>query len=505
MKKAIAYLRVSTEEQADKGFSIQAQREECIKKALELGCNIENIMIFSDEGVSGAVLERPQLMASLELMKKGGINYFITMDTSRLSRNVSQHLILIDEIKRCGTELIFLRNSFKDNPEGRFQITIMAAVDEYERARLRLRTEMGKRAKAKQHLLTHNPGIYGYNFDIKTDCLYINEEQANIVKLMYHWFIEEDMGPSEICSILNEMGIQSPRGKLWSRVTVRRMLANESYTGILYIRRFDTREYHLNKYKKRSEKVKVVERPRNEWIDIKIPQIIEKGIWQKAQEKLNEYKRTTRRSSIKEEYMLSSIMRCAECGSYLNGKLVRSRDKDYRYYICPARNKKAENKNCSLKTINSEKIEERIWAVIKGRILNKATNNMNLKKIIEKVKKNIGKKTELLSYEIENANKEASRIITLFQKGYINEEEMKNRLDKLNDKITLLRNRGENIGYELDSRRKKLYKMINEKNIYNIIESILKEMDNTGKNHIIKISVKEIVVSSNSITIKSRF
>jgi site-specific DNA recombinase len=170
----------------------------------------DEVFIFSDEGVSGAILERPQLMASLELLKKGGINYYITMDTSRLSRNVSHQLMLVDEIKRRGAELVFLRNSYQDNPEGRFQITIMAAVDEYERARLKLRTEMGKRAKAKQHLLTHNPGIYGYNFDIKTDCLYINEEQAKIVNQMYSWLIDGDMGPSEISDRLNEIGVPSP-------------------------------------------------------------------------------------------------------------------------------------------------------------------------------------------------------------------------------------------------------------------------------------------------------
>ena len=459
MKKAIAYLRVSTDEQADRGFSIQAQREECTKKALELGCNNESIYIFSDEGVSGAVLERPQLMASLEVMKKGGIDYFITMDTSRLSRNVSQHLILIDEIKRCGTELIFLRNSFKDNPEGRFQITIMAAVDEYERARLRLRTEMGKRAKAKQHLLTHNPGIYGYDFDIKTDCLYINEKKANIVKLMYDWFIEEDMGPSDICKMFNEMGIQSPRGKLWNRVTVRRILSNESYTGIMHIRRFDTREYHLNKYKKSSEKVKVVERPRNEWIDIQIPQIIKKEVWQKAQKKLDECKRISRRSNLKKEYILSSIIKCEECGSYLNGKTVRGKDKDYMYYICPTRNKRIGNKSCSLKNINSEKIETRVWEIIERRILHEAISSVDLRVIIEKTKGSIEKKAEILSNEIENSNKEASRIITLFQKGYINEEEMKNRLDKLNNKIALLRSQEKNTGSKLDSICEKLNKI----------------------------------------------
>lgn len=164
---ALVYLRVSTEEQAEKGYSIQVQRTEGVNKAVELGCSKENIYVFSDEGVSGAFLERPQLMAALDMIKKRekDIKYFICYDSSRLSRNAAHQLIIVDEIKKSGTQLIFLKNNYQDNAEGRFQLTVMAAVDEYERARLKLRTEMGKRAKANQHMLTHHPGIYGYYFD----------------------------------------------------------------------------------------------------------------------------------------------------------------------------------------------------------------------------------------------------------------------------------------------------------------------------------------------------
>ena len=172
---ALVYLRVSTEDQAEKGYSIQAQRTEGINKAIELGCSPENIHVFADEGVSGAILERPQLMAALDMIRKrdNNIRYFICYDSSRLSRNASHQLIIVDEIKKREVQLIFLKNSYQDNAEGRFQLTVMAAVDEYERARLKLRTEMGKRAKASQHKLTHNPGLYGYDFDPKTDTLSI--------------------------------------------------------------------------------------------------------------------------------------------------------------------------------------------------------------------------------------------------------------------------------------------------------------------------------------------
>ncbi len=100
---ALVYLRVSTEEQAEKGYSMQVQRTEGMNKAVELGCSPENIYIFSDEGVSGAVLERPQLMAALDMTRRreNNIRYFICYDSSRLSRNAAHQLIIVDEIKKA--------------------------------------------------------------------------------------------------------------------------------------------------------------------------------------------------------------------------------------------------------------------------------------------------------------------------------------------------------------------------------------------------------------------
>lgn len=155
MTAALIYLRVSTEEQAERGYSIAAQREECRAKAQELGAT--EITEFVDEGVSGSILERPALVAALEKLKAGGIRWFICLDTSRLSRSVAHQLLLIDEIKKAGAELIFVNSKFTDTPEDRFHLTVLSAVDEYERARTRLRSLIGKRAKAKAGKLTHSP------------------------------------------------------------------------------------------------------------------------------------------------------------------------------------------------------------------------------------------------------------------------------------------------------------------------------------------------------------
>jgi site-specific DNA recombinase len=343
-----------------------------MEKAKELNC--DEVKEFCDEGVSGSILERPMLLDALESIKKNPIDYFICYDPSRLSRNVSHQLILIDNIKKYKTKLIFVRSSFEDTAEGRFQITIMAAVDEYERARLKIRTELGKRAKACQKLLTHNPNIYGYIFDKETDRLKVNEEQAKVVEMMYEWLLKENIGPAKIADRLNEMKILSMRGKQWSRVSTCRVLKNYSYTGTLYIRRYDARDYKLNKFKKKEEKVRVIEKPRDQWIGIEIPKIIDKSTWEKAKLIIDKSKRIYK-GGKETVFLLSGLLKCGRCGGTLSGKTVsKSKIVKNRYYCCT--NKYNYNvaaaERCKSILFNAEELEDLIWNKVFPTLLNKA-------------------------------------------------------------------------------------------------------------------------------------
>lgn len=503
---ALVYLRVSTEEQAEKGYSIQAQRTEGVNKAVELGCSPEDIHVFGDEGVSGAVLERPQLMAALDMLKRerNNIDFFICYDSSRLSRNAAHQLIIVDEIKKNGTELIFIKNSYKDNAEGRFQLTVMAAVDEYERARLKLRMEMGKRAKASQHKLTHNPGLYGYNFDPVTDTLSINEEHAENLRLIFRLLTYEHMGPAEIAEKLNGLDVPSPRMKQWSRVTIRRILSNPSYLGILYIRRYDTRDYHLNKYKKKCEKIKVKERPQEEWIPVQIPQIVDEDTWERAQSILKKSKILSRKRD-KADYLLTPLIRCGICGSAMNGKSIVKDNSRYRYYICSGKYKEIKENRCEAILLKAEDIEKVIWDNIYRSVCCFIQKEMDFEKLIEEYVRDNEKNIINILIKKEKIDNEKKRIMTLFQKGYINEKEMGKKLESQEKKLLKLSADEVRIGEKdagLTSRVKQ--DLISDKLPF-IIVDILDKLDYKSKKLIVGLLVSEITVTGNTISVKARF
>ncbi len=502
---ALVYLRVSTEDQAEKGYSITAQREEGVNKAVELGCNPENIHIFSDEGVSGAVLERPQLMAALDMLKRGaeGTQYFICYDSSRLSRNAAHQLIIIDQIKKSNAKLIFIKNNYQDDAEGRFQLTVMAAVDEYERARLKLRTEMGKRAKAAQHKLTHNPGLYGYDFDPLTDKLVINEENGNNLKRIFSMFTEEHMSPAEIAERLNASEVPSPRMKQWSRVTIRRILSNPSYLGKLFIRRYDTRDYRLNRYKTKDQKSKVKERPQSEWIPVEIPQLIDRVVWDKAQNILKITSRICKRTE-KGQFLLMPYLKCGICGSLMSGKKIESDERTYRYYICTNKYKDSKEERCQASLLRAEHLEKQVWEYVSRRIVYSAEQEVDFKKILDEyIKENIYNMKNIIRKK-EKAKKEKERILTLFQKGYINEYDMKKKLETVDKKITELNDTAETENKFMIAFEEKLKDHWEKEKLPYIIKEILSGLEIEEKKHILGLLISEVTVTDDVVRIKGR-
>lgn len=503
--KAIIYLRVSTEEQAERGFSIQAQREECSKRAAELGCDKDSIIEYSDEGISGSILERPSLMAAMNLVKNDSdIRYFICLDSSRLSRSVAHQLIIVDEIKKSNVQLVFIKTSYDDTPEGRFQLTVMSAVDEYERARMRFRSELGKTAKANKKLLTHSPGLYGYDFNKEDDTLSINPEEAKNVRLMYEWVANEDIGPRAVALKLNDLGVPSKKNKLWQKTTVKRILCNTAYKGTLYIRKFDTTDVKLNKFKEPEDKVKRKLRPAEEWIGVSVPPIIDEDLWSRVQDQMTNARRKWR-SYSKTDYLLSALCRCGICGSTLHGNLVSSRNNKYRYYVCTARSPGIIGMDkCSLPSINADMLEELVWRKV---VLWLNSPEELEKELRDGFPSNIEDKEKRLAeleIELEILVKEKERVATMYQKGLIDEISAEKRLKEINGKSNNIKLINQTLHNEINRIKISNRELDIVKEVSSKLLKMIDKMKFDDKQIIIKSLIEEVVITNDDIVIKAK-
>src|SRR5690242_2638446 len=104
MSKAAIYARVSTAEQAEKGYSLETQLAECRRKAAELGAS--GVEEFIDDGYSGEFIDRPALARLRNHLESGQFSQVIVFDPDRLARNLAHQLIITEEIEKAGVKLL---------------------------------------------------------------------------------------------------------------------------------------------------------------------------------------------------------------------------------------------------------------------------------------------------------------------------------------------------------------------------------------------------------------
>lgn len=320
---AAIYTRVSSEEQV-KGYSLAEQEQACQEKAQELGAN--NIVVYSDEGISGSLLERPGLTKLRDAISRKEIDVLICRDPDRLARNLAHQLIIADECEKYGTELIFTGWDWQKTPEGQLFFAIRGAVSQYEREKIRERMKRGKMQKAKSGLEPNRIAIFGYRYNEKGQA-YIEEREAGIVKDIFRWFISEDISLTGLAHKLEELGIPAPGGqKKWYKQTVRYILSNPTYTGKHIFNKRNDSGIKNNKYVK--TKAKRTFRAETEWIEIPYPEIIDEEIFAQVQEKLARCRRLWS-GDPKHVYLLSGLLRCGKCGNTMTGMRTNYRKPDH--------------------------------------------------------------------------------------------------------------------------------------------------------------------------------
>ncbi|WP_371371037.1 recombinase family protein [Sporomusa aerivorans] len=321
---AAIYVRVSTEQQAEKGYSIDTQLEACRKYALELGAT--TIEEFVDDGYSGEFIDRPALTKLRKKLKDKLFHIVIAYAPDRLARKTIHLLIISEEISKAGAMRKFASVNFESTSEGELMYKFQGIVAEYEKEKIKERTMRGKRGKASKGLVISNAKPFGYTFDSDKSTYVINESEAEIVRMIFDFIVKKKMGTARICKELNARGILSPRAKKsWIVSSIHRILTNSLYKGVIYSMKYRYEKIGLSK-KKRTL------RPESEWIPISVPAIIDEFTWQTAQRQLQENKDFAKRN-LKHDYLLNGLVTCAKCGRAM--VISHSGCKEYTsYYAC---------------------------------------------------------------------------------------------------------------------------------------------------------------------------
>ncbi|WP_263707863.1 recombinase family protein [Shouchella tritolerans] len=329
MRTAV-YIRVSTEEQVNEGYSISAQRERL--QAYITSQNWDAVGFYVDEGVSAKNTERPQLKRMLKHIEEGFIDVVLVYRLDRLTRSVLDLYQLLDTFERNGCKFKSATEVYDTTTAmGRLFITLVAALAQWERENLGERVRMGMTQRTREGQWHGSSPAYGYKYE--NGIVSIDEEKANIVRWIYMSYIE-GMSDQKLAVKLNEQGIPTQKGGSWRESTIRRILQNETYTGKLM---WGVRVNKENAFS----------------VDGAMPKIIEQGIFDKAQSIRKGRARVHPRQATS-KHIFSGALRCARCGAAMKGHKKTEKGKEYRSYRCINR----YNHTCDMPMISQKILEE---------------------------------------------------------------------------------------------------------------------------------------------------
>ena len=224
------YIRVSTEKQADEGYSLEAQQSRLQAFCEAQGWTVDPAHVYIDAGISGTSTDRPAFLAMMQAAQDGKIARIVSIKLDRLARNTKDFLGTVERLQAFGCDLVLLKESFDTGtPHGKFALTMFAAIAELEASQIAERTMSGRKQKAAQGGDNGRYCPLGYSFD--NGHYSIDENAAQTVQSIFTEYIAGE-SLTTIARRLNAQDAPTARGGKWYPATVRYILTNGFYAGL---------------------------------------------------------------------------------------------------------------------------------------------------------------------------------------------------------------------------------------------------------------------------------
>ncbi len=370
MRVAI-YARVSTDAQEARGTmgsQLAVLRERVVSEAHEL------VAEYSDEGLSGARLDRPGLDALRDGAEAGLFEGVWCLSADRLARMYAWQFIILDELSRHGVSVRFHDTpQLEDDPQARLLTQVQGVIAEYERAKIVERNRRGKLWRSRAGEVVYWKVPYGYRRVPRTGAcpahLEVFEPEAAIVRRIFDEYVRKDISMRQIIIGLHRDGIRSPMGReYWSSASLSRLLHNEAYIGRAYYNRTE-----LVAQRGQAGRHRQVRRPRDQWIAIEVPAILDEAVFEAVERVSRDNSRWNPRRAEHGHWLLRGLVRCGHCGVGVFCHRMRGRNGTlHRYYYCrnhdPVR-AGGEHRRCPERNIRADELDTFVFEQVRDVLL----------------------------------------------------------------------------------------------------------------------------------------
>ena len=441
MKPAVAYARVSTQEQAQGGFSIEGQIKDIRVFADKLGYTLINVYCDEGETAYEDATQRPMFMSMANEADRKDCSFtaVIVWDHSRFARNSADALHYMSTFQRNNVKVYFVQGSSNTNdPYGNFSNHVMFGVAELDSAIKAERVMTGSKEGASQGYAMGGPAPYGMckitvtterGKDKKKYAGY--EPEARVVRKIYEWYAS-GLSLYKIIWELEKEGIKPRSGKTWSRHMLKRIL---EFNQPIYLG-------HLvyNRYCKR-KRMKQHLRDESEWVYHRNAH--ESIITQDMADSVALAKRGRRvfQKRTGPAPLLLGLIRCGICGDSVTIQHGKYKDTTYHYYVCSRYRKawhKGEKDSCGNAWHKQEMLENEVIQHLRGLFLSED----RIKTFLDKITKRLSnmdtglkvKEGQLLKAQSEMVRRK-ERLLESIEQGIILPSEARERMESI--RVTL--------------------------------------------------------------------
>jgi site-specific DNA recombinase len=509
--RAAIYARVSTESQQQRGTigsQLQVLRDRVREVADEL------VGEFCDDGHSGARLDRPGLDALRDAAEAGMIDIVWCLSPDRLARVYAYQVIVLDELARQGVTVRFTdAPPIDDDPQARLLTQVQGVIAEYERAKIAERYRRGKlfRSRAGEVLAWRIP--YGYQRlprDVTHPArLVVFEPEAAVVRRIFADYTTGGHSIREIVRRLCGDGVPPPTGQrpIWGTSTISRLLHNEAYIGRIYFNRTEAVPDH-----RPGRRSKQIPRPRDEWIPIAIPSIVDEPTFEAVNRVTRDNSRWSPRRAEPGQWMLRGLVKCGTCGVGVNCHKMRGRNGTWhRYYHCRNHDPiKAggPDKRCPERNIRADTLDTFVFDQIRAALLRPDVLTTGEQAIAANTPT---PDDELLTAELARLDRrlhgidlERRRLIDLYQTGLIDLPDLQRRAANADSRRQDLQQRRDS----LTSQRQELARDNQIRNrvagFAHRVLTVIDQLNFDQRQQLLRLVVDEVRVTGWNVTIQLR-
>ena len=439
-KRVTAYARVSSD--SEEQLTSYSSQIKYYTEKIKSNPDWEFVGIYADEGISGTqVKNRTEFQRMIEDALNGKIDIIMAKSISRFARNTIDTLKYVRLLRDKKIDVYFEKENIHTlDLDSEMFLTLYSAFAqaESESESTSMNVKLGLKAKMKRGECVGKGECYGFYWNKETKKFEINEEQAEIVRMIFDWYVS-GMGCRRITNKLNEMNIPSYTGRRWAQSTITNILHQEKYVGDLISQKYYVSNPLTHKrLRNYGEKEKYYVKNHHEGI-------ISRDVWNEAQRLLakrrQESKLTNReyKSRYTRKYAFSSKIRCAFCGTnYVRRMTSKNKSEDDYNIYWTCYKKSANTKDCKDSIWISDKYLKEAFVLLYNSIIKNKhkTKDLLLNAIKDVVNDNdYRKKIDTLYSEKEILEKRMSNLIDMKLDDYDHKEAYSTKEQEINQKL----------------------------------------------------------------------